>query len=112
MPDEQPKRDPESQGDNEQTIVDLGNLSPSFDVTRVLRSPLSIGNALLCLVIMCAIIVFAVLAIAPTRDATQTGIDNAEYARGLITLMFLGGTMLIAVLLALVRHHIGSSQCS
>ena len=51
--------------------------------------------------ILGAIVVLVTLAIGPTRVGTQTAIDNAEYARGLIALIFSGGTMLIAVLLAL-----------
>jgi NADH:ubiquinone oxidoreductase subunit 6 (subunit J) len=70
-------------------------------VARILGAPLSIGNALVVLVILGAIVVLVTLAIGPTREGSQTGINSVEYARGLITLIFSGGTMLIAVLLAL-----------
>jgi len=70
-------------------------------VSRILGTPVSIGNALVLLVILGASVVGIVLAIGPTRDPSQIGINSAEYARGLITLIFSGGTMLIAVLLVL-----------
>ena len=70
-------------------------------VSRIMGTPLSIGNALVLLVILGAIIVLITLAIGPTREGSQTGINSADYARGLITLIFSGGTMLIAILLAL-----------
>lgn len=68
---------------------------------RFMGSPISIGNALILLVILGTAVVGIILAIGPTRDASQIGINSVDYARGLITLIFTGGTMLIAVLLVL-----------
>ncbi|MBL8810745.1 MAG: hypothetical protein JNM43_11255 [Planctomycetaceae bacterium] len=70
-------------------------------VTAFLSRPLSVGNGLLILVIAGAIVVLLALAIGPTLTGSLTGINNTEYARGLITLVFSGGTMLIAILLTL-----------
>ena len=41
------------------------------------------------------------LALLPADQRTFTGIDDPNYARGLITLIFSGGTMLIAMVLAI-----------
>ena len=58
--------------------------------SRILGQPLSVGNALLILVLLGAIVVLVTLAISPTREGSQTGINNPEYARGLITAYFFG----------------------
>ena len=102
---------PGNNGDDRQAPDADADTQPG-PMARLLSAPLSVGNGLVVLVIVGAIVVLITLAIGPTREGSKTGIDSADYARGLITLIFSGGTMLIAVLLALYVITSDSPQAS
>ena len=74
-------------------------------LVRTLGAPMTIGNALILLVIIAAIVVFVVLVVGgafKTQSAEGSpGLTSSEYARYLITVIFAGGTMLIAIMLCL-----------
>lgn len=67
---------------------------------KVLGGPIPIGNALFVLSITIASLTFVAMTLIPIWRGAE-GIAEVDFARGLITLIFVGGTMLIAIFLVI-----------